>query len=219
LTFSRGGYLTLVGITVALALAHRHRWWLLAAGAVAAVAVSRIPAIAARLAVEVDFNNGNNTLVGRSELWRNTLRMLKDHPLFGAGLSGFTERLGPYWNATHIDRFIDPHNIVLNFWSETGLLGLFAFGWILIGGFVVSWRGWRHSASDWRAIHLGVFVALVAVVIHGLIDVPYFKNDLSFEFWTLLAFTWAGTRPLFRERASDMRTRRPSASAQQPAPN
>jgi O-antigen ligase len=219
LTFSRGGYLTLAGITVALALAHRHRWWFLAAGAVAAVAVSRIPAIAARLAVEVDFNNGNNTLVGRSELWRNTLRMLKDHPLFGAGLSGFTERLGPYWNATHIDRFIDPHNIVLNFWSETGLLGLFAFGWILIGGFVVSWRGWRHSASDWRAIHLGVFVALVAVVIHGLIDVPYFKNDLSFEFWTLLAFTWAGTRPLFRERASDMRTRRPSASAQQPAPN
>jgi O-antigen ligase len=205
LTFSRGGYLTLAGITVALALAHRHRWWLLAAGAVAAVAVSRIPAIAARLAVEVDFNNGNNTLVGRSELWRNTLRMLKDHPLFGAGLSGFTERLGPYWNATHIDRFIDPHNIVLNFWSETGLLGLFAFGWILIGGFVVSWRGWRHSESDWRAIHLGVFVALVAVVIHGLIDVPYFKNDLSFEFWTLLALTWAGTSKiphvLIRSRA------------------
>jgi O-antigen ligase len=205
LTFSRGGYLTLAGITVALALAHRHRWWFLAAGAVAAVAVSRIPAIAARLAVEVDFNNGNNTLVGRSELWRNTLRMLKDHPLFGAGLSGFTERLGPYWNATHIDRFIDPHNIVLNFWSETGLLGLFAFAWIVIGGFVVSWRGWRHSESDWRAIHLGVFVALVAVVIHGLIDVPYFKNDLSFEFWTLLALTWAGTSKiphvLIRSRA------------------
>ncbi len=147
-----------------------------------------------RLAVEVDFSNGNNTLVGRSQLWSATLRMLRDHPLFGAGLSGFTERLGPYWNANHIDRFIDPHNIVLNFWSETGLLGVVAFGWILITAFLLSWRGWRRSSADWQPIHFGVFLALVAVVIHGLIDVPYFKNDLSLEFWTLLGFTWAGTR-------------------------
>jgi O-antigen ligase len=194
LTLSRGGYLTLAGITVGLALAHRRRWWFLAAGVVAGVVLSRIPSIATRLAVEVDFSNGSNTLVGRSQLWSNTLRMLRDHPLFGAGLSGFTERLGPYWNATHTDRFIDPHNIVLNFWSETGLLGLFAFAWILVTAFLLSWRGWRRSGSTWVAIHLGVFLALVAVVIHGLIDVPYFKNDLSLEFWTLLGFTWAGTR-------------------------
>jgi O-antigen ligase len=194
LTLSRGGYLTLAGITAGLALAHRRRWWFLAAGVVAAVLVSRIPSIAARLAVEVDLNNGSNTLVGRSQLWSNTLRMLRDHPLFGAGLSGFTERLGPYWNATHIDRFIDPHNIVLNFWSETGLLGLAAFAWILFTAFVMSWKGWRHSTTSWQPIHLGVFLALVAVVIHGLVDVPYFKNDLSLEFWTLLALAWAGTR-------------------------
>jgi hypothetical protein len=28
--------------------------------------------------------------------------------------------------------------------------------------------------------------------VHGLVDVPYFKNDLSFEFWVLLAIAWAG---------------------------
>jgi hypothetical protein len=32
----------------------------------------------------------------------------------------------------------------------------------------------------------------VAVVVHGLVDVPYFKNDLSLEFWTLVGLTWAG---------------------------
>jgi hypothetical protein len=30
------------------------------------------------------------------------------------------------------------------------------------------------------------------MVVHGLVDVPYFKNDLSFEFWVLLAIAWAG---------------------------
>jgi hypothetical protein len=37
-------------------------------------------------------------------------------------------------------------------------------------------------------------LALVAVIVHGLVDVPYFKNDLSLEFWTLLALSWAGLR-------------------------
>jgi putative inorganic carbon (HCO3(-)) transporter len=194
LTLSRGGFLALAAVVVGLALAHRRRWWFLAVVVVAGVVVSRVPSVAARIAVEVDFNNPGNTLVGRSQLWKAALQMLRDHPIFGAGLSGFTTRLAPYWNLHHHDRFIDPHNIVLNFWSETGLLGLAAFSWILVVAFVVSWRGWRRTdASGWQPFQLGVFLALVAVVVHGLVDVPYFKNDLSLEFWTLLAIAWAGT--------------------------
>jgi hypothetical protein len=34
----------------------------------------------------------------------------------------------------------------------------------------------------------------VALVVHGLVDVPYFKNDLSLEFWTLVGLAWAGTQ-------------------------
>jgi O-antigen ligase len=118
--------------------------------------------------------------------------MLQQHFLFGAGLAGFSQTIGPYWNPTHTDRFIYPHNIVLTFWSETGLLGLAAFAWIMFTGFAQSWRGWRARQSEWRPLELGVFLALVAVVVHGLVDVPYFKNDLAFEFWVLLGLAWAG---------------------------
>jgi O-antigen ligase len=194
LTLSRGGFLAMAVVAIGLALAHRKRVWLLGAAALLGVLVSRVPIIAARLAVEVNFHDPGNTLVGRSQLWSAALRMLRDHPLFGAGLAGFTRRLAPYWNAHHKDRYIFPHNIVLNFWSETGLLGVVAFAWIVIVGFVVSWRGWRRTDAAWQSLHLGVFLALVAVVVHGLVDVPYFKNDLSFEFWALLGITWAGTR-------------------------
>jgi putative inorganic carbon (HCO3(-)) transporter len=194
LTLSRGGFVALAAVVFGLAMAHRRRWWLLAASVGAAIIFALIPPVTARLAVEVNLSNGSNTLVGRWGLWSATLKMLRDHPLFGAGLSGFAERLGPYWNPGHSDRFIDPHNIVLNFWSETGILGVIAFAWILVTVFKVSWRGWIKAGPDWRAIHLGVFLAMVAVIVHGLVDVPYFKNDLSFEFWALVAFTWAGTR-------------------------
>jgi len=194
LSFSRGGYLALAAVALGLALSHRRRWWLVGAAAAIGVVLILIPPINHRLAVEVDFSNGSNTLVGRFELWRVSLQMLQQHLLFGAGLSGFAQTIAPLWNPTHTDRFIYPHNIVLTFWSETGLLGLVAFAWIMGAGFMQSWRGWWRQRSEWRSIELGVFLALVAVLVHGLVDVPYFKNDLALEFWALLGLAWAGSR-------------------------
>jgi putative inorganic carbon (HCO3(-)) transporter len=193
LSFSRGGYLALAVVAVGLGLSHRRRWILLGAGAAATLALMLASStIRSRVLNELDFTNGHNTLVGRFHLWSVALQMLRDHPIFGAGLSGFATALGPYWNKTNIDRFTYPHNIVLNFWTETGLLGLAAFAWLLIAGLVLSWRGYRRMSGQWRVIHLGVFLALVAVIAHGLVDVPYWKNDLSLEFWAILSLTLAG---------------------------
>ena len=194
LTFSRGGYLALLAVAITLVLTHRRRWQLLTGAALLTVAFLLIPAIRTRLGHELNPADPNNTLVGRSYLWRATLQMLRHRPLTGAGLSGFAAEIAPYWNATHTDRFIDPHNLLLNFWSETGVLGVIAFGWILVKGFALSWRGWLARHGSWAAIHLGVLAALVGFVVHGLVDVPYFKNDLSLEFWALIGLTWAGLR-------------------------
>jgi O-antigen ligase len=191
LSFSRGGYLALAAVALGLALSHRYRWLLVGGGAVAGALLLIVPSLRLRVLTETNFGNPHNTLVGRSHLWDAALQMLRDHPIFGAGLSGFASAIAPYWNANHPDRFTYPHNIVLNFWTETGLLGLAAFAWVLVVVLVVAWRGWRHSADSWRVIHLGVMLALVAVVVHGLVDVPYFKNDLSLEFWALLALVLA----------------------------
>ena len=52
----------------------------------------------------------------------------------------------------------------------------------------------RQLRPVWQPLHLGVLLALGGIVIHGLVDVPYFKNDLSVEFWVLLGLSWAGRR-------------------------
>ena len=201
LTLSRGGFLALAVVVLALALTHRRRTWFLAAAVVAGAAFALLPPISKRLAYELNFTDPHNTLVGRIPLWQATMEMLRHHPIFGAGLSGFETQIAPYWNATHIDRFIYPHNILLNFWVATGILGVVAFGWLLLKAFRTSWAGWR-SGDAWRALDLGVFLALLGIVVHGLVDVPYFKNDLSLEFWVLLALIYAGVRwSAFRPRA------------------
>ncbi len=204
LSFSRGGYLATAAVVVGLALSHRRRVWLLAGTAVVGVLVALIPPIFHRISVE--FQNVNGTTffgrAGRLELWSAALKMLSERPIFGAGLSGFADRVAPFWNPTHPERFIDPHNIVLNFWVETGVLGVIAFTWIMVVAFRVTWRGWRASRPDWRPIELGVMLALVAIVVHGLVDVPYFKNDLSLQFWTLAALAWAGSREVSARASS-----------------
>jgi len=198
LTFSRGGYLAMAAVAVGLALSHRRRRWLLAGAVAAGILVAAIPPVFHRLEVEFQNVNGSTFFgrAGRIELWKATIQMLREHPIFGAGLSGFADRIAPFWNATHPERFIDPHNIVLNFWVETGVLGVIAMAWILVLAFQTAWWGSRGPDRNWRAIEIGILLALVAVVVHGLVDVPYFKNDLSLQFWTLLGLAWAGAGSL-----------------------
>jgi O-antigen ligase len=196
LTFSRGGYLAMAAIAVGLALSHRLRVWLLAGTFGVGVLVALIPPIFTRISVEFQ-NVGGTTFFGRAgrlELWSATLQMLRQHPILGAGLSGFAERVAPFWNERHPERFIDPHNIVLNFWVETGLLGVVAFAWLLVLAVRMAWRGWKDTGPEWRPIFLGILLALVAILIHGLVDVPYFKNDLSLEFWVIAGVLVAGHR-------------------------
>jgi len=195
LSFSRGGYLAFAAVVVGLALSHRRRLPLLGAAAAAALLLLLLPPIRQRLLIETQ-NVYGNTVVSRLELWTATLNLLRQRPLQGAGLAGFEDRVAPFFHHLHTSAsFVDPHNIVLNFWVETGLLGLLAMAWILFLGFRLSWRGWRHATEDWRPYQLGVLLALVALLVHGLVDVPYFKNDLSLEFWTLLAVSAAAAAP------------------------
>jgi len=194
LSLSRGGYLALAVMALILAVVNRYRWYLLPGVVIVGVVLSRIPAIASRLAHEFNLHDPNNTFVSRVDLWQATLRMLRDHPILGTGMFGFARSIQPYRGGVYEENLIYPHNILLNMWTETGLLGVASFGWLLVQTFRVSWRGWTSGPVPWRAIQLGIVLAMTAIIVHGLVDVPYFKNDLALEFWTLLGLAWAGTR-------------------------
>jgi O-antigen ligase len=194
LSFSRAGYLALLAVAIVLVATHPARLWLLAGVAVLAAVFSRIPPIASRIGHEINLQDPNNSLEERFRLWGATLRMLRDHPIFGAGLSGFKQTVDKYRAGVYTENLIYPHNIVLNFWSETGLLGLAAFAWVVMQAARLAWAGWRTAERAWRPLYLGVLLMLVGVVVHGLVDVPYWKNDLSLEFWVLLGLAWAGQR-------------------------
>ncbi len=118
----------------------------------------------------------------RLSQWSETVDLLQDHWLLGTGLSGYPTALEPYHRATHYEIFQYPHNIVLNIWVELGLLGLIAvalLGWQLLV------RG--RSIKPASLAGYAAFFALIEIAIHGLVDVPYLKNDLAILTWLLIA--------------------------------
>jgi len=116
----------------------------------------------------------------RQVLWQGTVRLLEAHPLEGSGLGGFPDTYNIFREARHTELLLYPHNTLLNFWTQFGVLGPLFLG---AAGVLVLWPLWkRQNTSD--AILLA---ALTAIVVYGLVDVPYFKNDLAVLVWIFLA--------------------------------
>ncbi|MFA6132092.1 MAG: O-antigen ligase family protein [Patescibacteria group bacterium] len=131
----------------------------------------------------------------RLKQWEETFNMLKDNWLFGAGLSGYPTALEPYHTHKEIEIFQYPHNLILNIWTELGLLGLFAATYLVLVSFKAFYQGKKKQASfNWLVFASGA--ALIEMAIHGLVDVPFFKNDLAMLTAAILVFlVWSATGP------------------------
>jgi O-antigen ligase len=174
--FSKGSYVALLALVLVVLLT-APRWRLPIAGAlvVAAVVATRIPLLMARLSTIPPSLNGRQAIFGAA------LGMIRDHPLFGVGLGGFSYQ---FRGSTPE---IYPHDIWLTFWVEIGLLGVIAFAVILFGLLWLGWRAWPRVRDFYRPALWGALASLVMWTVHGVVDSPYWKNDMSVEFWTLAA--------------------------------
>jgi len=122
----------------------------------------------------------------RVKMWTETWQMLKHNFIFGAGLSGYKTLVAPYHIWPFVEIFQYPHNIIFNFWSETGLLGLISFLTLIFIFFkkIIS----EFKTSQNKFLFFCLAWSMLIILIHGLVDVPYFKNDLAILFWLIFSF-------------------------------
>lgn len=119
----------------------------------------------------------------RAQQWRETINLIKVRPIFGAGLTNYQTAVKPFHINRHIEIFLYPHNIFLNFWVEIGLLGLLGFVWLIGEFFRLCYKNYKKNP----ALTLALTYAMIVLLIHGLVDVPYFKNDLALMFWFIIS--------------------------------
>jgi O-antigen ligase len=189
---SDGGMIAFGFVIVLALLGLRWGRWLVLLGAVlAAAALALLPEVRQAIVQELTFQGWSGKV--RLIMWRETWTMLKDHWFFGAGFGGYPTVFDAYHKARFIEIFQYPHTILFNLWSETGLLGIAAFVGVALTWFYQSLLASRRlvGAVGRRGLvyaeHLVLLAPLLAILVQGLVDVPYFKNDLALLFWL---FVW-----------------------------
>jgi O-antigen ligase len=198
-SFSRGAYLgALVATAVLGALLLPAAFWrdrrvLLVLGAGAALAVLGVIAV---VALDIErFNPFGASSAIRLQTWRSALAMLRDAPL-GIGLDQFgrlyPQYIDPALANTNEINTAHPHNLLLDIPLRMGPLGVIAFAWLIVRFVGDVRRGLGVAGPD--PLLAGLAAAMLAALVHGLVDQFYFWPDLAFAFWLMLLCVWQSHR-------------------------
>jgi len=207
LTKSRGAYLA-VGISGAaflLLLVRRRRWflWALLAGVlVAAVAVfwiqDSVP-LGDTLAEEV---LKTDTFAFRQRLWHFTSFLLGDFPFTGVGMGALNDTaLALYGHAETTQP--GAHSLYFQVALDLGIPGLLAFltvvGVVLTRGFK-TYRSLKQRRDDLHwPLMAGCIAGLLALLLHGIVDIGAWGTRGSFVPWCLLGLLAATSVPCVEE--------------------
>jgi O-antigen ligase len=135
-----------------------------------------------------DIENYDTSTIPRAQLWKAAFAMFLDHPITGVGPDGFRNLYGRYAGKTEWNRNIYTNSTYIEMFTNLGLLGGFAFLW-LVG--LALWRAARnllreHVDASWM-VALGATAALVAFLVHGFVDYFLFSTPLYIAFWFVMA--------------------------------
>ncbi|CAA9566361.1 MAG: hypothetical protein AVDCRST_MAG87-1988 [uncultured Thermomicrobiales bacterium] len=185
LTFSRGGLLAVgVGVGILLLMLGKRQWF--RTGIALTVGVAAVLFVLGR---ERLFDlGGSGSEPTRFAIWRSSMRMLLDHPVFGVGPDQFLYQYGRRYiePSAWPERYTShPHNIVLDVWLRLGAAGVGAFAVLATGVSSFVWRMRTTIRTD--PIACGAVAALAGGAAHGLVDNGFFLPDLAAATWIAIA--------------------------------
>jgi O-antigen ligase len=181
LTFSRGGYLGLLGSILAMGLVSwkkfspKTRIFISSLFLVLAVVIVLTP-VWVRFSSSFNLTEGSN--VGRLKIWTEALTQFEKTPLLGVGLGNYPLALD--FNAIYRSA-VTSHNLYLDILVETGIFGLLAWLWFLGGMLKKLLTEIKGDLTRLSIIAMGLLGAIVYFCIHSFFETPIFNP-------TILAF-------------------------------
>jgi O-antigen ligase len=192
-TFSKGALFLGVPVSLLVVFWLRQRYvglrawpWVaavLTGGLLVLIAALQVPSLAGRLDLF------GPTGVFRLNLWRSAFSMFVDRPIFGVGLDNFLYAyrgryiLDAAWQEPNLNH---PHNIILDFATRLGILGLLSGVWLIFETGRALAQSVRRSNTLWLPVSVGLSGSLAAIVAHGLVDHSFFLVDLAFSFFLIM---------------------------------
>ncbi|MCY4113795.1 MAG: O-antigen ligase family protein [Chloroflexi bacterium] len=126
----------------------------------------------------------------RPLLWDSAWRMIADNPVLGVGPDNFLYHYPDYirpeaWAEPNISH---AHNIALDTWLTLGIPGLVVLVGVL-AAYARTWRAALRRAGGSRALVYGLGGAMLATLVHGIVDSSLYLPELAATFWVIVAAT------------------------------
>jgi len=197
----RSGYVSVLVMGAAITALLAKGSWRVKAAAAAAVLLCLAAALAlsesgrGRIAqavqeiATVDQTVEGTSLGVRVVMWRNTVRMVRDHPIFGVGTGGFQDGYRPYVQGVsgwHGHETGDPHNQFLKILGEQGLVGLAALLFFIVGVFRCP------GADPYRQIAIALLLGWCATSLANSHFSTFVEGRLLFFWLGALLAGWPG---------------------------
>jgi O-antigen ligase len=134
-------------------------------------------------------NLGRAEISHRFDYWQGALLVAETRPVFGVGVSNFKYAFAKLPVSETAQRIaIHAHNIVLALLSETGIVGLVAFGSFIAGTLVLLLRRRRaDTCEDRRLWRLAIAAAIIGSMAHQMTDVFLLEPTVNVILWTFAA--------------------------------
>lgn len=142
-----------------------------------------------------------SSIASRIMIWESAIMIGRDHALFGITPNTFQQQYIAYqqYFPPYLEWAVpQPHNLYLAFWLQSGVVGLSGF-------LIVLWWFYDRMYPFIKKNALVAFLVacVTSILFYGLMDTPYWKNDLAFLFWLLIGSSVGVIQHLHRQRYQD----------------
>lgn len=192
LSESRGAWIgSAIALTVFVPVGLRRGW--LSARLVAGLMATGVAALAAfgpsiiqRLAAY-----DNAAAQARFPLYRLAWGVIRENPVLGVGANNFATAMSNHLTVDFSTAWISTvHNKYLLVWSETGLIGLLAFGAFLTGVLVCGLRLGRMVGAPLSPFGIAVIGSVLGVMFHMLVELFHGRVQIQ-VLWVMAAVVQA----------------------------
>lgn len=133
---------------------------------------------------------------GRTEIWKDSLRIAYDFPIFGTGLNTFRDIYPKYKSLEIASRINFAHNDYIQLLVETGIIGfiLLLIPTYLLIKYSLQKISFYISRRDYFAayIRLGALCGIIAILIHSLVDFNLHIPANAIYFSLLIGIIFSG---------------------------
>lgn len=208
-TWSRGAWLGML-IAIALFLVIADKRWMFA-GILAVLLIPIALYVTGNAAIIERFisigNTADTSTAYRVSIWQASINMISDFWVGGIGIgSDAYTTIYPSYALPGARFALHSHNLYLQFWVETGIMGIVSLLAVLLGFLksVLSTSVVRKiKTSDMAKILVALGTGFIGFMFQGLTDYVWYNYKILMIFWIVIAIGVSGAKILKEDKGGD----------------